>query len=73
LPSGAKSRLIGKDPHVGKIEGKRRRGQHRMRWLDSIPDSIDMNLTKFWVKGKDKEVWHAKVYEVTKSQTQLSN
>jgi len=44
-----------------------------MRWLDSIPDSIDMNLTKFWVKGKDKEAWHAKVYGVTKSQTQLSN
>ena len=52
---------------LGKTEGKRRRGQQRMRWLDSITDSMDMNLSKLQETVKDREVWHAAVHEVTKS------
>ena len=52
---------------------KRRRGWQRMKWLDSITDSVDMNLSKLWETVKDREAWHAIVHGVTKIQTQLSN
>ena len=58
---------------LGKSEGKRRRGQQRMRWLDSIADSMDMNLSKLWEAVKDRGAWQAASQEVEKSWTQLSN
>ena len=58
---------------LGKIEGKRRRRQLRMRWLDSIIDSVDRNLSKLWEIAKDREAWHVVVHGVAKSQTRLSN
>ena len=56
---------------LGKIEGKRRRGHKRMRWLDSINDAMDMNLGKLQEMVKDREAWCAVVHGVTKRQTQL--
>ena len=68
-----KSQLIRKDPDMlGKIEGKRRRGRYRMGWLDSITDSMDINVSKFWEIVKDRETWGAPIHGITKNQTQLS-
>ena len=54
---------------LGKIEGRRRRGWQRMRWLDGIPDSMDMNLSKLWEIVEDGDAWHAVLHGFAKSQT----
>ena len=72
-PPDVKSGLIGKTLMLGKIEGKRRRGRQRMRWLDGITDSMDMGLGGLQKLMTDREAWRAVIHGVTKIRTQVSD